>query len=140
MTRPLEEKIRRDPRYAEQLAAIERESAARHSPDPEVKPAKYRNVKTMDSGGRLCDSRLEARMSDRLRLDMPAVLQQVSIPLSSRPRDRMILDFLVVEEFLPNGRFIGYFADAKGLTTKDWTQKQRRFEDAYGLKIIVIKK
>lgn len=125
---------------AGKLPADVRERKPRELDLPEAKTPKYRNAPTVDTGGRLCDSRLEARVADRLRSLSVALIQQVSIPLSTRPRDRMVLDFLIIEAINPDGSFRGRFADAKGMTTKDWTQKRRRFEDGYGLKIEEIKK
>jgi hypothetical protein len=125
-------------RYQQQ--AIKQGAGSKRELDLPAKGRKYHNKPTVDSTGRLCDSALEARVSDRLRAGNEAVIPQISSPLSNRPNDRMIIDFLVIEERRENGRFVAYFADAKGLVTPEWRQKERRFEDAYGLTIIKITK
>ena len=101
------------------------------------RPRKYRN-EPVTVGGEKFDSRLEAKTCAALRLAHPAVFRQVSVPVGKL---RMRLDFLIVHEVLEDGRFVGEFADAKGMITEGWAAKRNHFEDVYrGLKIRLIGK
>lgn len=98
-------------------------------------------VPTADSTGRVHPSKLQARVTDRERALNPAVIPEVSVPLSTRSRDRMKIDLLIVEVIEPDGlHFRGRFADPKGQVSRDWEQRRRRFLDLYGLNIEIIKK
>jgi hypothetical protein len=101
-------------------------------------------VKTADSTGWIHPSKLQAHVTDDLRADAHSVIPEISIPLSQRPRDRIRLDGLIIEEMLDDparpGRFIAYIGEAKGWTERTWLQKARRFTDTYRVPINVIKK
>ena len=134
----IESKLRADPRYAAQLAAHdERATSART--DPKDKKGRRAARPTYDSTGWLHPSKLQANVTDDLRGKAVTVIPEVSIPLSQRPRDRIRLDALVIDEVLENGRFVGHFSEAKGFTECSWLQKARRFADIYGLPIQIIK-
>ncbi len=101
---------------------------------------KWRNIPTHDSQGVLHPSKLQARVTDRLRCAALAVIPEVSMPLSERPRDRIRIDALVILRVLPDGEFIGKFVEVKGVDLGEGKQKRRRFEDRYGIQIEVIRK
>jgi hypothetical protein len=107
---------------------------------PRVAKNKYHAVPTADAQGRVHPSKLQARVTDRLRVAYRAVIPEVSIPLSERPDDRIRIDALVIERVIDDGFFIGRFIEIKGKDLPAGIQKRRRFEDLYGLKIEVIRK
>jgi hypothetical protein len=107
------------------------------------KPArshKYNAQPTEDAQGWKHPSKLQARVTDCLRASCKAVIPEVSIPLSPRPKDRIRIDALVITDIEPDGSFSGYFAEIKGMDLGEGKQKRRRFEDAYGVSITLIRK
>jgi hypothetical protein len=135
------EKLMKDPRYA---AQIEAQCGKDHARDVKKMVnggfGRRAATRTKDSTGWIHPSKLQAGVTDRLRLDAAAVIPEVSIPLSQRPRDRIRLDCLVIKEVHEDGTFTGYFADPKGHLEEKWKQKARRFADLYGTPILLIKK
>lgn len=105
-----------------------------------VKPGKWRNVPTEDAQGRVHPSKLQARITDRLRNEYMAVIPEVSMPLSERKNDRIRIDCLVIQEELTGGFFIGKFIEIKGRDLGEGKQKRRRFEDTYLIPIEVVTK
>lgn len=101
------------------------------------RPNKWRNIPTEDAQGRVHPSKLQARITDRLRGEYLAVIPEVSMPLSERKNDRIRVDCLVIQEELTDGFFIGKFIEIKGRDLGEGKQKRRRFEDAYGVQIEV---
>ena len=109
------------------------------------RPHKFHAVRTIDSAGFEHPSKLQAKVTSDYRTlaqigQIRSVMTEVSIPLSLRKKDRIRIDLCVVHEILPDGRFIGEFVDAKGMDLAAGIQKRRRFEDAYGIPIEVIRK
>jgi hypothetical protein len=90
--------------------------------------SKYGNRRTPGPNGqggtRLYHSRREARAAERLDLQKRAGqiadwLPQISLEFGQEencPR-RIIVDFLIVHEILPDGRFVASLQDAKGYDT-----------------------
>ena len=105
-----------------------------------VAPNKYRAIRTPDATGRVHPSKLQARVADQLRLGAHAVIDEVSMPLSERPADRIRIDFLVIHEVNPDGTFRGEFVEAKGQDLGEGKQKRRRFEDRNRVPIRVIRR
>jgi hypothetical protein len=101
---------------------------------------KYNATPTQDKTGRVHPSKLQARVTDRLRANAKAVIPEVSIPLSARSNDRIRIDALVIVATHTDGTFTGRFVEIKGMDLPTGVQKRRRFEDAYGVEIQVIKK
>ena len=136
--RTTEEILRRNPKFAAQID--EAKAAGARGASADGRP-KYGNIPTADSQGRVHPSRLQARVTDRLRLEgAVAVIPEISMPLSVRPNDRIRIDALAILKIDENGFFLGRFVEIKGMDLPAGIQKRRRFEDAYGVKILVIKK
>ena len=101
---------------------------------------KYNAIATADATGHVHPSRLQADVTHRLREAARAVICEVSMPLSSRKNDRIRIDALQVIEINEDGTFVGRFVEAKSRDLDAGKQRRRRFEDAYGLQILVIKR
>lgn len=104
-----------------------------------VKPRKYKN-EPCEVDGEKFDSKLEARVCHRLRLEhgRENVIRQVSIPLDAEKRIRP--DFLIIAERYEDGSFRGFFVDAKGRLTDRWATAAAWLKDKHGLKIELIRK
>lgn len=105
-----------------------------------VKQNKYHAVPTADSTGRVHPSKLQARITDRLRGEYLTVIPEVSIPLSDRQRDRIRIDAMAIIKVNDDGSFVGRMIEIKGKDLGEGKQKRRRFEDEYGIPIEVLKK
>ncbi len=101
---------------------------------------KYNAIPTADGEGRVHPSKLQARVTDRIRGDAVAVIPEVSMPLSTRKNDRIRIDCLVIEAVNEDGSFRGRFVEVKGKDLGEGKQKRRRFEDAYGIPVEVVTK
>lgn len=141
----LAEIMARNPEYARQ---IEQQTAARHplapiKPGSSEKGSKYRNVKTYDPVlNEQFDSKLENKVIRDLKAKHPAVITQVSVPISrsTGTSSRLRLDGLVIHEYLDGAKFVGEFIDAKGQVQASWRTKANWLLDKFGLKIRVITK
>lgn len=105
-----------------------------------AKPNKYHAQPTADSTGRVHPSKLQARITDRLRGEYLTVIPEVSIPLSDRQRDRIRIDAMAIIKVNDDGSFVGRMIEIKGKDLGEGKQKRRRFEDEYGIPIEVLKK
>lgn len=101
---------------------------------------KYHAQPTADSTGRVHPSKLQARITDRLRGEYLTVIPEVSIPLSDRQRDRIRIDAMAIIKVNDDGSFVGRMIEIKGKDLGEGKQKRRRFEDEYGIPIEVLKK
>lgn len=111
---------------------------AREALQAQAQRSKMGNVRVERPDGKF-DSKLEARVYDRLVLEHDGreqIIRQLSFGLEDL---RMRPDFLIIYERLPGGtKFIGEFADAKGRITPEWKAKANHFHDKHGLGIRLI--
>jgi hypothetical protein len=109
-------------------------------------PNKFRAVRTVGPGGRVFDSRAEARMAQRLEEERQAGgivswVPQVSLPcgVDEKGRDvRYRADALVVLEVYPDGSFRGRLVDRKGMDTPASRAKRAALRQLYSLDTQVI--
>ena len=102
------------------------------------KVAKYRNRRT-EYAGRTYDSALEARRAFALDVmkragEIAGWIPQFSIPVPGTGK-RMVVDFMVIGL---DG--VATFEDTKGPEpTRDWLLKRELVENAYGIKIEIVR-
>lgn len=116
------------------------EAMAEADETPAKKPSKYGNQRCVDHRGRRFDSKLERENHLALERLHFSVLRQVSFPVDDAGETRMRVDHLVIHEVMDDGRFVGEFADSKGVVTNAWDTKRIHFRDKYGVDITVLGK
>lgn len=126
-------------------------SASRAAGTEAVMPGKVGNKfkakRTVGPGGRIYDSKAEARMAQRLEEERQAGgivswVPQVSLPcgVDENGRDvRYRADALVVLEVRPDGSFVGKLLDRKGMDTPNSRTKRAALRMQTGLDVQVMR-
>ena len=114
------------------------EEYRQHVRKAEKRANKYHARKT-EAGGRVFDSRKEARTAGELRIQQQAGeittwIPQVSLPLSPGSRRRYRADFLILK---PGWEEYVEFVDVKGRDTPQSKLKRDLLEENYGIRVKV---